>query len=73
MEIIKHTKPRLLIADENKHIRDVNDVYRKEYIDEAGNIIEEHKPYYSTVIFLADQIQTLEEAKKLFVEEEMEV
>lgn len=40
-----------------------------EYKDEEGNLISEHKPYYSSVIFLSEQIQTLEEINNIYVEE----
>lgn len=38
---------------------------------EAHTEITEHKPYYSSVIFLGEQINTLEKAKELYVEEEV--
>lgn len=68
-----YTKPKLLIADEGKQIRDKNDVYVPEKKDEEGNIIElAHFPYYSSVIFLGEQINSLEECKEIYVEEEIE-
>ena len=69
MQLITHTTPRLLVADEGKHIRDINDIYVPAHYDESGNWIEEHKPYYSTVIFLGTQITTLEQAQQLYIEE----
>lgn len=69
MKVILHTTPKLLIADENKMLRDINDVYIPEHYDENGNFIEEHKPYYSSVIFLGVQITSLEQAQQLYVEE----
>lgn len=72
MQLINHTQPRMLIADEGKHIRDINDVYVPEYTDEEGNIVPEHFPYYATVIFVGAQLQTLEQCKELYVEEEIE-
>lgn len=72
MQFINHTTPKLLLADENKQIRAKNDVYIPEQKDENGNIIqEEHIPYYTTIVFLADQINTLEECEELYVEEEV--
>ena len=72
MELITRTKPNLLIADEGKTIRDINDVYVPAKYDEQGNLIEEEKiPYYSTLIFLADNIDT-SKIDELYVEEEIE-
>lgn len=71
MQFISHTIPKLLIAEEGKKIRGINDVYTPAKYDEQGNIIEpEHIPYYSTLIFLGSQIETLEQCKELYVEEE---
>lgn len=73
MVLLNHTKPlRMLIADEGKHIRDINDVYVEEHYDEDGNFVAEHIPYYTTVIFVGEQLQTLEQCKELYVEEEIE-
>lgn len=71
MQFINHTNPKLLIAEEGKKIRGINDVYTPAKYDEQGNIIEpEHIPYYSTLIFLGSQIETLEQCKELYIEEE---
>ena len=71
MQYIGHSKPKLLIADEGKKIRNINDLYIPAEYDEEGNLIkEEHLPYYSSVIFLGDQITSLEECQELYVEEE---
>ena len=48
MEIRTYGAKKILIADENKHIRDIDDVTRE---DENGYIIE---PYYASIIFLAE-------------------
>ena len=72
MELITRTKPNLLIADEGKYIRSRNDIYIPAKYDEQGNLIEEEKiPYYSTLIFLADNIDT-SKINELYVEEEIE-
>ena len=71
MQYIGYSKPKLLIADEGKMLRDINDVYVAEHYDEEGNLISEHKPYYSSVIFLGEQINSLEECKELYIEEEL--
>ena len=71
MQFISHTVPKLLIAEEGKRIRSINDVYIPEEKDEQGNvIIPEHIPYYSTLIFLGSQIETLEQIKEIYIEEE---
>ena len=48
MEIRTYGAKKILIADENCHIRSIDDVTRE---DENGNIIE---PYYASIIFLAE-------------------
>ena len=69
MKIIEHTKPRILVADEGKHIRDINDIYEAEHIDEEGNLIPEHFPYYFEFCFLADNIN-IADIDKLYIEED---
>ena len=39
MILIKHTTPKMIIADESKRLRDKNDVYIEEYIDEVIYIL----------------------------------
>lgn len=68
MQFFNYTKPKMLIADEGKKIREINDTYEAEHIDENGNTIEEHKPYYADVIFLPDSI-TEDDINKLYIEE----
>lgn len=71
MKLINYTNPRLLIADEGKHIRRKDDVYISEYKDkETGEIIPEHNPYYATVIFPAIELNTIEKCEELYVEED---
>lgn len=65
MEIRKYGEKKILIADENKQIRDINDVYIP-----ATETEEEHKPYYTSVIFLADNFDE-SKLSELYVEEEM--
>lgn len=65
MEIRKYGSKKILIADENKHIRDINDVYVP-----ATETEEEHKPYYTSVIFLADNFDD-SKLNELYIEEEM--
>lgn len=71
MQLITHTQPKTLIADEGKHIRSRDDVYTAPYIDENNMPVVEHQPHYSTIIFLAKQIDTLEKAMEIYIEEEI--
>ena len=66
MRLFTYTKPKMIVADEGKHIRDKNDIY---YVDEETG--EEHFPNYSTTIFVPDSF-TEEQMYELYVEEEME-
>ena len=68
MKFFNYTKPKMIVADEGKHIRDINDVYVAEHIDENGNLVEEHIPYYSTTIFVPDAFAE-EQMNELYVEE----
>ena len=65
MEIRKYGNKKILIADNNKHIRDINDVYVP-----ATETEEEHKPYYASIIFLADNFED-SKLNELYVEEEI--
>lgn len=65
MEIRTYGKKKILIADENKQIRDINDVYVP-----ATETEEEHKPYYTSVIFLADNFED-SKLNELYVEEDI--
>lgn len=65
MEIRKYGEKKILIADENKHIRDINDVYTP-----ANETEEEHNPYYASIIFLADNFDD-SKLNELYVEEEL--
>lgn len=65
MEIRKYGTKKILIADEGKHIISNDDVPRE---DEEGNVIE---PYYTSVIFLADNFDE-SKLNELYVEENIE-
>jgi len=68
MKIIETEKMKKLIADEGKQIRSINDVYKEAYIDEEGNEVEEHFPYYTTLIYLPKSIPN-EDIEKMYIEE----
>lgn len=71
MQLINWTKPKMIISDEGKMIRSKNDIYSPAKYDEQGNLIEpEHKPYYSTTIFVPDSF-TEEEMNELYIEEDV--
>lgn len=65
MEIRKYGNKKILIANNNCHIRSIDDVLRK---DENGNTIE---PYYTSIIFLADNFDE-NKLNELYVEEKIE-
>jgi hypothetical protein len=62
MQIILHTKPKLLIADEGKKLKSKND---NGEVLENGTIVE---PYLTDVIYLGNQITTIEEVENLYEE-----
>ena len=66
MEIRKYRNRKILIADTNKHIRSVNDVYAP-----ASETEEEHLPYYTSIIYLADNFDETK-LNELYVEEKIE-
>ena len=70
MEIRTYGKKKILIADENKQIRDINDIYEEEHYDEEGNLIPQKKPYYASIIFLADNFDE-SKLNDLYVEEDI--
>lgn len=65
MEIRKYGNRKILIADSNKGIRDINDVYTPATATE-----EEHIPYYASIIYLADNFEE-DKLSELYVEEDM--
>ena len=71
MQLINWTKPKMIISSEGKLLRDINDVYVAEHYDEEGNLIPQKKPYYTSVIFLADNFDD-SKLNELYVEEEIE-
>lgn len=65
MEIRTYGAKKILIADENKQIRDINDLYTP-----ATETEEKHKPYYASIIYLADNFDE-SKLNELYVEEEI--
>ena len=68
MTLFDYTKPKMIVADKEKQIRSADDVYVAEYVDEEGNVVPEHTPYYSTTIFVPDSF-TEEQMNELYIEE----
>ena len=72
MQVINWTKPKMLISDKGKNIRSIDDVYTPAKYNEQGELIEpEHLPYYTSVIFLADNFDE-SKLNELYVEEKIE-
>lgn len=71
MQLINWAKPKMIISNEGKYIRDKQDIYVPEHKDEEGNLIPEHFPHYSTTIFVPDDF-TIEMMNDLYVEETIE-
>lgn len=68
MKLFSYTKPKMIVADEGKYIRSIDDVYVPEHEDSEGNIIPEHFPYYATKIFVPDNFNE-EMMNELYIEE----
>ena len=71
MRLFSYTNPRMIVADEGKHIRGRDEVYVPEHINEKGNVVPESFPKYSTAIFVPDSF-TEEQMYELYIEEEIE-
>ena len=71
MKLFDYTKPKMIVADEGKHIRDINDVYVPEHTDEEGNVVPEHIPHYATTWFVPPTF-TEEQMYELYIEETIE-
>ena len=68
MRLIKENGLNILKADDNKLLKVIGDDYNPQIKDEEGNKIE---PYYTSVIFLADNFDD-SKLNELYVEEEIE-
>lgn len=73
MTLFDYTNPHMIVADKNKHIRDKEDIYIPEHIDEEiGEVIPEHLPYYATIIFVPNDFKESDMYEK-YIEEIKEV
>lgn len=70
MKYFSYTKPKMIVAEEGKHIRAINDVYEPEHIDDEGNVIPEHIPHYATTIFVPDSFDE-KQMNESYIEEEI--
>lgn len=70
MQLINWAKPKMIVADMGKQIRDKQDVYVPEHKDEEDNIVPEHFPNYYTTIFVPDSF-TEAQMNELYVEEDI--
>ena len=69
MQVITRGDLRLLLSDEGKHIRTINDVYVAEYVDSiTGETIPEYNPHYFEMMFLGSQVD-ITKLDELYVEE----
>ena len=68
MQLIEHTRPKMIISEVGKMIRSVDDIYIPEHYDEDGNLISEKYPYYATTIFVPNDF-TEEQMNELYIEE----
>ena len=69
MQVITRGDLRLLLSDEGKHIRTINDVYVAEHTDETtGETIPYHNPHYFEMMFLGSQVD-ITKLDELYVEE----
>lgn len=65
------TQPKMIVADKGKHIRVKNDVYKEEHLNEEGEIVPEHFPYYTTTIFVPNSF-TEEQMNEEYIEESID-
>lgn len=70
MTLFDYTEPCMIVADKGKTIRDKNDVYVPEHIDENGILVPEHIPHYATTWFVPATF-TEEMMNELYVEEDL--
>lgn len=71
MTLFNYTQPCMIVADRGKHIRLKSDVYVPEHVDEEGNVVPEHFPYYATTIFVPISF-TEKDMEEEYVEENIE-
>ncbi len=71
MTLEKNEKLTILRASDGYNLKSKLDIYKPSYIDEEGNKIEEHIPYYFEMAYVPDSM-TLDKAKELYEEVKVE-
>lgn len=72
MKLIKNEFIAKIVAEEGKHIREINDIYAPESTDEeTGEIIPAHEVYYTDTIYVSLDF-TEEQMNELYIEENIE-
>jgi len=67
MKIIEENNLRILIAEKGYLLKSKVDVYKEAYIDEFGNEIREHVPYYFEKAYIPETM-TIESAEDIYEE-----
>lgn len=67
MKIIEENNLKILLAKEGYLLKAKEDVYKEAYIDEFGNQIREHIPYFFEKGYIPESM-TLEKAKEIYEE-----
>lgn len=72
MQLIKNEVIAKVVADKGKHIREINDKYIPEQIDEeTKETIPAHEVYYTDTIYVSLDF-TEEQMNELYIEEDIE-
>lgn len=72
MQLIKNEVIAKVVADEGKHIREINDEYIPEQVDEeTQETIPAHEVYYTDTIYVSLDF-TEEQMNELYIEEDIE-
>lgn len=72
MKLIKNDFIAKIVAEEGKHIREINDIYTPESTDEkTEETIPAHEVYYTDTIYVSLDF-TEEQMNELYVEENIE-
>ena len=67
MKIIEENNLKVLIAEEGYLLKAKDDVYKESFVDEYGNQIREHIPYFFEKAYIPKNIN-LEKAKEIYEE-----
>ncbi len=71
MKIIEENNLKVLVAEKGYFLKAKDDVYKEAYEDEFGNQMREHMPYFFEKGYIPKSM-TLEKAKEIYEEEEVE-